>query len=408
MSPTMGDYLSSLFHTALHSVNGRTCVSRAIKARQLQAPDYVIAIGKAAAAMVAGVYDSFPSSLPQCLLIINADYLPSDFVIKPGCLVAPGGHPFPDSNTIEAGRLLLDFIGDMSPGTRVLCLLSGGASAMVEVLPAELNLEDLKRANEWLVASGLDIHEINAVRKALSLIKNGGLAACFGQQQVTGLVISDVPGDDLSIIGSGLLTPNNNPLSTSDFLPPWLVQMMNTGRDRLKSGPAEKPDVSVIANNRQACEAVVTQARNDGFSVNYRSELITGDAVQAGKTFARNLINQEQKILVQGGESTVKLPPQPGQGGRNQAFALAAATVISEHKPVWILSAGTDGRDGVTNHAGALVNHMTIRRGEALGLAVETHLREANTTPYLEVCGACLDMDYTGTNVMDIMIGYKD
>ena len=264
----------------------------------------------------------------------------------------------------------------------------------------------LARINHWLLGSGLAIHEINAVRKALSCIKGGGLLDFIGKRPVTGLLISDVPGDDPAVIGSGLLTPDPELAGTLARLrlPDWLARRLPACLEQ--SGRQAPPQV-ILACNADARRAIAAEARSLGYTAYIHDDLVTGDAGGAGDHLAAELLGAPPGIHIWGGETTVRLPEHPGRGGRNQHLALAAALRLSGDHSVALLSAGSDGADGPGEDAGGLVDGGTIARGRLEGLDPRQTLARADSGRFLEAAGDLLSTGPTGTNVMDLIIGWK-
>ena len=227
------NHLLQIFNEALLSVNGRSVVGNYLANFKFVQPVRVIAIGKAAEAMAAGAIDVLGQRDYQCLIIskryTNGETDPlSDFDAE-RVTVIRSGHPLPDEHSLQAGQVLLEFIHQSPPETELLFLISGGASSLVEVLPANVKLGDFKKVNQWLLASGFTIEQMNAVRKSLSCIKGGRLAKALDERKAQVLLISDVPGDDISVIGSGLLVADTG---SSQLLAPlscaaWFQQFIS-------------------------------------------------------------------------------------------------------------------------------------------------------------------------------------
>ncbi len=364
-----------IYQQALAAVKG----DRVVKRWLLEAnsgPLAVIALGKAASAMMAGAEQVLGKRLIEGLV-----------VTKPGHIVAGGhgadilvleaGHPLPNEASLEAGSLMLEFINHQLPDTPLLLLISGGTSSLVEVLVDGVGLADLIEANRELLASGLPIDKINEVRRQYSAIKGGGLNNFMGQRPVQALLISDVPGDDPAIIGSGLLAAS------------------------------EQVQLEVIASIDGALQAAESAARKLGYAVHMDCNRLQGEAEEIGREFALKLLAAKPGCYIRGGETTVQLPAKPGTGGRNQHLALAAAMVIADHGNVLILAAGTDGTDGPTEDAGALVDGQTLKRGEVQGFDINTALADADAGSFLAASGDLIQTGPTDTNVMDLLIGVK-
>jgi hydroxypyruvate reductase len=399
--------LLQIFQSALAAVNGRVCVRERLKERPLPGKVYMIAVGKAACAMAQGAHDVMGNNLVDALIITkkgHAEPLPWP--------VLEAGHPLVDESSLEAGRQLLAFVDRIPGDASVIVLISGGASALVEALPPQLSLERFQAINRWVLGSGLDINDYNRIRRRLSRLKGGRLAKLLYPRRVLCLVVSDVPGNDLRAIGSGPLVADEDlrrPLTLRglpDFITAALAHMP----------PAPAPDDAcfqnvkreIVATLDNAKSAAVEAAKEQGYQAMLESGFISGDALEAGARLARKLSNAESgTVHVWGGETTVQLPPSPGRGGRNQSLALAAAMMLRGHDDTWFLSAGTDGTDGPTDDAGALVDGGTLARGESAGYNAEQALARADAGTFLEASGDLIQTGPTGTNVMDLMLGLR-
>ena len=324
------------------------------------------------------------------------------------------GHPVPNENSLRAGKELLFFI-DRQPLSRTLIfLISGGTSSLVEILPDGVTMADLQKLNEWLLGSGLDIATMNNVRANISCLKGGRLAKYLDGRKVLNLMMSDVPGDRPHVIGSGLLSPNPDlQKSLSNVLigklPKWLDQLLqNTEQAPIVTDTCFNTiDTHVIATIMDAKQAAAEAARILGYETVLHEEVIRGDALATGKELAHTLCDSRPALHIWGGETTVCLPDNPGRGGRNQHLALAAATVLDGSSDCWLLAAGTDGSDGPTANAGAVVDGETLTRGFLAGFEAEKMLARADSGTFLAATGDLLHTGPTGTNVMDLVIGLK-
>jgi len=276
------------------------------------------------------------------------------------------------------------------------------------VLPPGVGLDDAQRTAEWLLASGLDICAMNAVRKRLSCIKGGRLAAHLGGRSVLQVLISDVPGDSPADIGSGLLVPEEDTDINLSQLPGWLQELLRYSPPRMMD-PNHFVDIEthVVASLDHALVAAALETKKLGYKLQVHTERLSGDAAAIGRRLAAVLIDSPPGVHLWGGETTVRLPANPGRGGRNQHLALAAAEILSNQNNIWLLAAGTDGSDGVGDDAGALVDGGTILRGTAKCLYAADCLRHADSGRFLEMSGDLITTGPTGTNVMDLVIGVK-
>jgi hydroxypyruvate reductase len=308
-----------------------------------------------------------------------------------------------------AGARLLAFLHDAPTEATMLFLISGGASSLVEVLPPAMSLAELQQVNRWLMGSGWDIHRMNVLRKRLSAIKGGRLAAWLKGQRTVQLLISDVPGDDPGDIGSGLLIPDDGAAVEGPSLPEWLHDLLR----RIPPSPLPPPaafaavETHIVASLDQALSAAAAAAHRQGYQVWRDAQRLHGEAAATGRRLARTLIDGAPGIYLWGGETTMCLPAMPGRGGRNQHLALAAAEVLAGHDKVWLLAAGSDGSDGPGADAGALVDGGTVARGGLDGLDAADCLRRADAGSFLAASGDLINTGPTGTNVMDVVIGLK-
>jgi hydroxypyruvate reductase len=393
-----------ILNAALYAVAPHRLVFEALQSEQ-HAEIAVIAIGKAAAGMLNGAREALGERVKDLLVITAAAYaagLPRDVDW------VEGSHPLPDEKSLLAGEALISFLQRQPIRRKLIFLISGGASAMVEVLSPGITLEHLLRVNRWLLGSGFSIHQVNSVRKAMSRIKGGGLLSTVVERNTLCLLISDVPGDDPGSIGSGLLVADDS-LTRQQLnglqLPGWIQEMLQYRAD---DGVEQcHPELKIIACNSIALQGAASEASRLGFTVHHHHQILQGDAVDTAHLLTNYLRSAPAGIHLWGGETTVKLPEHPGKGGRNQQLALAAAIRLQGGNDLLLLSAGTDGVDGDSEDAGALIDGDTVRRGEVQGLDAESHLQSANANAFLGHSGDLIHTGPTGTNVMDIVIACK-
>lgn len=401
-------HLLEILQAALAAVHGRVRVQAYLRAHPLSVPAYVIAVGKAACAMTQGARETLgEEGIRDALIVTRRGY--AEPLPWP---VIEAGHPLPDEASLEAGGRLKAFIQTMPREAGVIVLLSGGASTLLELPAAGIELGLLRQVNAWLLGAGLDIRAVNAVRSRLSQIKGGRLAPLLYPRRVLALAISDVPGNDPRVIGSGPLLPAEDSGSVLEA-----VELPGFVRAALaRRAPPPAPEdacfrnvtFKIIATNEDARRAAAEAALGLGYRAVVAPESLTGDAVEAGRRLAGVLREAPPGIVhVWGGETTVRLPPQPGRGGRCQSLALSAAMLLKGHAGVYLLAVGTDGTDGPTEDAGALVDGGTVTRGEGLGLDARQALEAADAGSFLAASGDLVHTGATGTNVMDIVIGLR-
>lgn len=398
--------LLAIFYAALAAVDGGRLVEHALRRAPPLGGVHVVAIGKAAASMFGGARRQLGTRLRRGLIITKDGHAPAHCPADLECIAS--GHPLPDARSLHAGQALLAFIDATPPDGELLFLISGGTSALVEVLPAAMTVTDLVQLNRWLLGSGLDIVQVNQVRRALSCIKGGRLLGRLGSHAARCLLLSDVIGDDPANIGSGLLvTPTPAPAtSLQKLLPAALARLAEYESPPPDPTPAPIP-VQVLAGLADALAAAAQAGRAAGLAVTLHQRPLQGDAATTGRRLARALRDALPGLQVWGGETVVSLPPRPGRGGRSQQLALAAAVELAGQAGCYLLAAGTDGTDGPTPDAGALVDGDTLARGSLHEQDAAACLAAADAGHFLEASGDLLQTGPTGTNVMDIVLGLK-
>ncbi|MBW4707489.1 DUF4147 domain-containing protein [Roseobacter sp. YSTF-M11] len=364
------DPLKELFDAGVAAVRGDSAVSKALTELTCAVPDQIIAVGKAATAMATAAHARYP----EAPLLIVTKYAHAEGAPE-GAEVIEAAHPVLDENSLRGGARLGDVVRGMAKGSTLMMLVSGGASALAEDPEDGLDLADLKTRAQDMLASGADIHAMNAARKQMSRIKGGKLLAGFAGATVVTLAISDVEGDSLAVIGSGI---GDAPARHSfDF------------------------DPHIVASNAIAREAVAECGRAMDTAVQSNAEILYDDITALAPRIAEHLKIGPAGLHVFGGEPTVVLPPDPGQGGRNQALALLIAREIAGARGLRVLVAGTDGTDGPTDAAGAVVD------GTTWDPSGQDALDRADAGTWLGERGALLKTGPTGTNVMDLVIALK-
>jgi hydroxypyruvate reductase len=365
--------LKHLWNTGVSSVSGRQSVARALKRDGPFSASLVIAVGKAACSMFLG---AAPCISPGTRSFVVSKYGHVDAACRASVTgqIIESGHPVPDSHSLRAGEAILQAISSAGSQGRLLLLVSGGASALVEALQPGLRLADLQSVTRKLLGSGQSIAEINEVRSGMSRIKGGRLLACFRGEEVRVYAVSDVQGDGLAIIGGGI----GDPCRTSANV-----------------------RASVVASNRVARNAAAEEAGRLGFTVRLNEESLYKDvAILAGEISRQLVVGGAAGVYIWGGEPTIELPPHPGTGGRNQSLALAIARHIKGTNGISVLVAGTDGTDGPTDYAGACVDGETVDVAEQ----AENALRNADAGTFLGRRQSLFRSGPTNTNVMDLVI----
>jgi hydroxypyruvate reductase len=341
---------------------------------------HLVAIGKAAGAMAQGAVDALGTRVAGGCVVVPPGHLPAGFDARShGLEVNFGSHPVPDERSLAAGEGVASCVSSLPPSARLLFMVSGGASSLVEWLRPGVTLAQLQDLNRWALRSGEPIGVVNERRGRLSRLKAGGLAQLAGLRVARALLISDVPGDDPRVIGSGLLhAPGARRISTR-----------------------------IVASARLACAAAAAAASSRGLTARVARRHYAGDAAGLGRRFARELAQLPAgAMLVRAGESTVRLPPAPGRGGRSQHLALAAAIELERagETGACLLAAGTDGIDGTTPDAGAVVDAGTCLRARDAGFDPRVSLERADSGSVLEASGDLLHTGATLTNVGDLVL----
>jgi hydroxypyruvate reductase len=370
--------LLELFDAALRAVDGRAAVEAALPRDARHSA--VFAIGKAASSMTRGAHAALGGA-PDTLLITKVGHVDPALRRQPGVTILESAHPMPDERSLAAGDELARRLQALPEDACPLFLVSGGSSSLVEALQPGVGLDDLRALNELGLAAGWDIAQLNAKRARLSRLKAGGVARLLGARRARALFISDVPGDDVDVIGSGLL-----------------------GRHQ---GQFDNVERQVVANVERAVRAVVDAGAARGLALEAGARRFDGDAAGVAAHFLATLRATRADGVVLGGESTVRLGPRHGRGGRNTHLALAAARLLRPAEPLTVLAAGTDGTDGPTEDAGAIVDAGTIERAEIGGCDVERAFADFDSGTALEAAGDLVHTGPTGTNVGDILIGLK-
>jgi glycerate 2-kinase len=394
--------LLELYASACRAVDGRRCVRAALAGRAEADRLALIAVGKAASAMTLGALDALGARVARGLVISRPGHLDAELGAWPALTCLEGDHPVPGPASLAAGAALLEFAAATPAGARVLVLVSGGASSLVEALPPSVSAADLRRVNEWGLGAGLGIGALNAIRRRLSRVKDGRLAAALAHTVAEALLISDVPGDDPAVIGSGLVMAQAAaPLPP---VPSWLAALLERAHGLPAGGalPAR-----VVATLGDALAAAERAADEHGLSTRRLTPPAADDACQAASRFAHELALTTADLLLWGGETSVHLPPAPGRGGRNQHFALAIAQLIAGHADLVVLAAGTDGTDGNSPDAGAIVDGATVARGATEERDAAAALAAADSGTFLATSGDLLHTGPTGTNVGDVVLGLR-
>ena len=388
-------------------------------------PVTLIAAGKAAEGMLRGFLATSIGPIERGVAVGPSP----GTAVPPSITFHTGGHPLPDRGSLDAGREALRCAAEMSASGCLVVLLSGGASALLAVPLDGVTLSQKVDATRTLLASGVPIHELNCVRKHLSAIKGGRLASAAVGRVLT-LAISDVVWpveDDPAVIGSGPTVIDRTTFAEAieivsrshvdTLIPPEVLDVLVRGRDgyvretlKMSHRPRLGTMYRVVGSRRQAMAGAVAAARGLGYEVRRLEQPIVGEARVAGAAYPRRVVAATRRLagpvcVVSSGETTVTVTGR-GRGGRNQELALAAASGMSRLGTAAVLaSVGTDGVDGPTDAAGALVDSTTMARATSLALAsAASYLEENDAYAYFERLGDLIRTGPTGTNVGDLQV----
>jgi glycerate 2-kinase len=327
------------------------------------------------------------------------------------------GHPVPDRRGVAGARRIAQIASQAGPDDLIVCLISGGASALLPFPAPPITLAEKQKTTRLLLHSGASIHEMNCVRKHISRIKGGQLARMAYPATLLTLILSDVMGDDLDVIGSGPTVPDRSTVADARaILEKYGIpsQLLTAAEETPKPGDKifDKTRNVIVGSNALAVDAAAEEARRLGFHTLVLSTFVEGEAREVARVhaaIAKEIRASGRPVprpacVISGGETTVIVRGK-GLGGRNQEFALAAAIDIAGlPDDILILSAGTDGTDGPTDAAGAIVDSATLDRAQALGLDAAAFLRNNDSSHFLEATGDLIRTGPTGTNVADIQL----
>ena len=387
----------------------------------------VLGAGKAGGSMAQALEALWPADAPLSGLVVTryGHIPPRPEGLAQRIEIVEAAHPVPDAAGLQAAERILALTEGLTADDLVLCLISGGGSSLL-VLPAEgLTLADKQRINKQLLDSGAHIGEMNCVRKHLSRIKGGRLAAACGVAQVVTLTISDVPGDDPAVIASGPTVPDVSTCADAmAILDRYKIEVPAAVRAQLESGALETPKPSdpvfkghathLIATPQQSLEAAAAAARAAGIEAHILSDEMEGESREVGKVhgaLARAVAQRGAPfarpcVILSGGETTVTIRPRApgaakGRGGRAGEFCMGLAGALMGQQNVWALAADTDGIDGVEDNAGAIVTPSTLARAVAQGLKAQDFLDRNDAYNFFKPLGDLVVPGPTLTNVND-------
>jgi hydroxypyruvate reductase len=389
---------------------------------------WLVGAGKAAVPMAGAVADLLGDDLSGGLVITKYGHggTQAERLRARGVDVHEAGHPLPDAQSVAATQALLERLATCNGEDLVILVLSGGGSALLTAPAPGITLDDLQRLTAALLACGATINEINTLRKHLDRVKGGGLARLTAPAHLLALILSDVVGDPLDVIASGPTVPD--PTTYAEALailerygltaqaPAAILDHLRRGLagehpETLKPGDPRFEQVQnlIVGNNLQAAQAARAQAQAEGFQTLLLTTYLQGEASQAGRflaALARQIAASGDPLprpacLITGGETTVTLRGN-GRGGRNQEMALGAVADVAGLADVLLLTLATDGGDGPTDAAGAVVSGATLARAQALGLDPYAHLARNDSYSFFAALDDLLITGPTQTNVNDL------
>jgi glycerate 2-kinase len=382
----------------------------------------VLGAGKAGGAMAAAVDALWPQDAPLSGLVVTRyDHVPPAYKAQPGRIeVVEASHPVPDEAGQRAAQRIAQLAKGLTADDLVLCLISGGGSALLSLPAPGLTLEQKQGINKALLKSGAAIDEMNCVRKHLSAIKGGRLATLCAPARVVTLLISDVPGDAPEVIASGPTVPDSTTCADAlAILARYGIALPAPARVGLETGSFESPKpgdprfaghaVHMIATPQQSLEAAAALARSVGVAAHILSDEIEGESREVGKVHAalaravarRGAPFARPCVILSGGETTVTVKTKGGRGGRATEFLLGCAIALQGEPGVHVLAADTDGIDGIEDNAGAIVTPDTLTRAAAQGLKAQEVLDRNDAYNFFAPLGDLVVPGPTFTNVND-------
>lgn len=422
-------FLRALFDTAVRSAQPLHGMRQWLPAPPTspKGRTLVLGAGKAGGAMAQALEALWPLDAPLSGLVVTryGHVPPRPAGLPERIEVVEASHPVPDAAGLAAAERILELTQGLTEDDLVLCLISGGGSSLLTLPCDGLTLQDKQRINRALLESGAHIGEMNCVRKHLSRIKGGRLAAACAPARVVTLTISDVPGDDPSVIASGPTVPDATTCADAlEILARYGIEVPPAVRAALAAGTLETPKpgdarfdghaVHLIATPWQALQAAAQVARAAGLAAHVLSDEIEGESREVGKVhaaLARAVARRGQPfvapcVVLSGGETTVTVRPRAadvarGRGGRAGEFCLGLANALQGEAAVWALAADTDGIDGSEDNAGAFVCPDTLARANVAGLRIDDHLARNDGWGFFDGLDDLLVTGPTHTNVND-------
>lgn len=383
---------------------------------------YLTGAGKASALMAKAIENILGSRISSGHIVTKYGHaVPLKYAF-----VTEAGHPVPDENGVKGTENILSIVNKASKDDLVICVISGGGSALLTDIPDGCTLNDLKILTDLLLKSGANINEMNCIRKHLSKVKGGMLSSAAYPARVVSLILSDVIGDPLDVIASGPTAPDPTTFKDAmdiiekygikDKIPAGITKILNEGLNKIRKETLKESDEAfrlttnlIIGNNRLALKKAREKAEALGYTTKIITDSLHSDVEDVADYIFSKLIkyrneNPEKKsCLLFGGEPTIKITGD-GLGGRNQHLALLMAQKINGINGVVFLSGGTDGTDGPTDAAGAIAEPETLKRSEVLGLDINKYISNCDSYNFFRQEGGLIKTGPTQTNVMDLIV----
>ena len=387
---------------------------------------FVVGGGKASAPMAAALAEILGHRLTGGLINVKHGYTLAEGELE-GIEFVEAGHPTPDEAGLRGAQRIAKMLEGLTEKDLVICVISGGGSALLTLPAPGISLADVQQLTEALLRCGATINEINAVRKHISRLKGGNLARLAHPAQVVSLILSDVVGSPLDVIASGPTVPDTTTFRDAygvlekygllDKVPAPIVERLRAGMEgKIEETPKEGDQVFervynlVVGDNAIAAQAAVAKAQELGLKALLLSTYVEGEAKEVAKVFAalgKEIARHGRPLarpacLVAGGETTVTIRGK-GKGGRNQELALSAALAIEGWEDVYVVGLATDGTDGPTDAAGAIATGSTVARARELGLDAEAYLADNDSYHFFQALGDLIVTGPTNTNVNDLI-----
>ncbi len=401
--------LLALFDAGVAAVQAENCLPPYLPKDRPAGRTVIFALGKAAGHMAQTALNHL--HVDQALIITRHGHMPPDWTSPAFVKVIEAGHPNPDSASLMAGEAAMTLARSLGQGDRLIALMSGGGSALMAAPLDGISFADKQAINRVLLASGAPIADINRVRAALSRLKGGRLATLADPAEVLTYVISDVPGDNPAFVASGPTCPLPGGEDARSILSRYGVMVRPEVAQVLADAKSSAPvnvHATVCARASDALQAMARMAKALGYEPMILGDDIEGDAELVARQHARFAVDHRAKgqpvALISGGETSVAVSSGKGRGGRNLTYALALAIELNGITGISALAADSDGIDGTSDAAGAIVLPNTLVRASTMGLSAQQSLSEQNSAPFFDRLGDTVVTGPTGTNVNDLRI----